>query len=49
MVELQKENVITLPPYDEFFGHSEKISTLLVNNKLREEYIAGIIRSRNLS
>ncbi len=36
--ELQKENVITLPPYDEFFGHSEKISTLLVNNKLREEY-----------
>lgn len=36
--ELQKEGVLVLPPYDEFFGHTEKTSTLLVNNKLRKEY-----------
>ena len=29
---------MVLPPYDEFFGHSEETSTLLVNNALRREY-----------
>lgn len=33
--ELPKESVLVLQPYDEFFGHTEKTSTLLVNNKLR--------------
>ena len=27
-----------LSPYDEFFGHTDKTSTLLVNNTLRREY-----------
>ena len=27
-----------LPPYDQFFSHTEKTSTLLVNNTLRREY-----------
>jgi hypothetical protein len=36
--ELPKESVLVLQPYDEFFSHSEKTSTLLVNNKLRKEY-----------
>src|ERR1019366_733033 len=35
---LPKESVLVLPPYDEFFGHTEKTSTLLVNNKLRKEF-----------
>lgn len=30
--------VVVLAPYDEFFGHTEKTSTLLVNNVLRKEY-----------
>ena len=36
--ELPKESVLVLAPYDEFFGHTEKTSTLLVNNTLRKEY-----------
>jgi hypothetical protein len=36
--ELQEESILVLSPYDEFFGHTEKTSTLLVNNKLRKEY-----------
>jgi Mor family transcriptional regulator len=36
--ELPHESVLVLPPYDEFFGHTEKTSTLLVNNALRKEY-----------
>jgi hypothetical protein len=36
--ELPKESVLVLAPYDEFFGHTEKTSTLLVNNVLRKEF-----------
>ena len=36
--DLQPDSVLVLPPYDEFFGHTEKTSTLLVNNALRTEY-----------
>jgi len=36
--ELGKESVLVLPPYDEFFSHTEKTSSLLVNNVLRKEY-----------
>ena len=49
--ELPKESVLTLPPYDEFFSHSEKTSTLLVNNELRKEYErlhADIDRSKEI-
>ena len=38
--ELTKESVLVLVPYDEFFGHTEKTSTLLVNNTLRKEFEA---------
>lgn len=37
-VELPKERVLVLPPYDEVFGNTEKTSTLLVDAKLRKEY-----------
>src|SRR5260370_39046536 len=37
-VELTKETVLVVPPYDEVFGHTEKTSTLLVDTKLRKEY-----------
>ena len=37
-VELPKENVLVIRPYDEVFGHSEKTSTLLVDTSLRNEY-----------
>ncbi|MCE5265653.1 MAG: phage infection protein [Deltaproteobacteria bacterium] len=37
-VELPKENVLVVRPYDEVFGHTEKTSTLLVDSKLRMEY-----------
>lgn len=37
---LPKESVLVIRPYDETFGHTEKTSTLLVNQKLREEYEA---------
>ena len=36
--DLPKESVLVIPPYDEFFGHTEKTSTLLVDIKLRKEY-----------
>jgi hypothetical protein len=36
--ELPKESVLVLQPYDEFFGPTEKTSTLLVNNVLRKEF-----------
>ena len=35
---LTPESILVLPPYDQFFGHTEKTSTLLVNNTLRLEY-----------
>ena len=35
---LSPERVLVLSPYDEFFSHNEKTSTLLVNNALRREY-----------
>lgn len=35
---LPPESVLVLKPYDEFFGHTEKTSTLLVNNVLRKEF-----------
>ena len=37
-VELPKDNVFVIQPYDEFLGHTEKTSTLLVDSKLRKEY-----------
>jgi hypothetical protein len=37
-VELPKESIFVIPPYNEEFGHTEKISTLLVDAKLRKEY-----------
>jgi len=36
--DLPKETVLVVSPYDEVFGHTEKTSTLLVDNKLRKEY-----------
>lgn len=35
---LDPDAVLVLPPYDEFFGDSEKTATLLVDSKLRREY-----------
>jgi ABC-type molybdenum transport system ATPase subunit/photorepair protein PhrA len=37
-LDLPKEIVLVVPPYDEVFGHTEKTSTLLVDSKLRKEY-----------
>src|ERR1035437_2154314 len=37
-VELAREAVHVVSPYDEVFGHTEKTSTLLVDAKLRTEY-----------
>jgi len=37
-IELPKESVLVIRPYDEVFGHSEKTSTLLVDSALRKEY-----------
>ncbi|MEO7861709.1 MAG: phage infection protein [Nitrospirales bacterium] len=37
-VDLPKESVLVIAPYDEVFGHTEKTSTLLVDTKLRKEY-----------
>lgn len=37
--ELAQASVLVLPPYDEFFGaESDKVCTLLLNNKLRKEF-----------
>lgn len=36
--ELAKDNVLVIVPYDEALGHTEKVSTLLVDAKLRQEY-----------
>src|SRR3990172_3569293 len=50
-VDLAKENVLVVRPYDEDFGHTEKTSTLLVHTKLRKEYEqlhVGIDNSREL-
>jgi len=35
---LSKDSVLVVPPYDEVFGQTEKTSTLLVDNNLRQEY-----------
>ncbi len=38
-VDLPKENVVVIRPYDDgIIGHTEKTSTLLVDSKLRKEY-----------
>lgn len=37
-VDLPKDNVVVIQPYDEVFGHTEKTSTLLVDSTLRKEY-----------
>jgi hypothetical protein len=37
-VDLAKESVLVVRPYDEVMGHSAKTSTLLVNAALRREY-----------
>lgn len=37
-VELLKESVLVVRPYDEVVGHTEKTSTLLVDTELRKEY-----------
>lgn len=39
-VEIPKEQVLVVAPYDEVLGHTEKTSTLLVDTKLRKEYEA---------
>lgn len=39
-VEIGKEKVVSIKPYDEVLGHTEKTSTLLVNAALRKEYEA---------
>jgi hypothetical protein len=47
--DLPSVSVLVLPPYDEFFGHTEKTSTLLVNATLRKEFeqlYADVERSR---
>lgn len=36
--ELDPESILVIQPYDEDFGSSEKISTLLVNTALRKEH-----------
>lgn len=36
--DLPQESILVLPPYDEFFGPTEKTSTLLVNATLRKEF-----------
>jgi len=36
--DVPSESVLVVRPYDEFFGHTEKTSTLLVDAKLRTEY-----------
>ncbi len=36
--DLPTESVLVVRPYDEFFGHTEKTSTLLVDSTLRKEY-----------
>jgi energy-coupling factor transporter ATP-binding protein EcfA2 len=36
--DLSRASVLVLPPYDEFFGPTEKTSTLLVNATLRKEF-----------
>ena len=50
-VELPKESVLVIAPYDEVLGHTEKTSTLLVDAKLRNEYeqlYVEIDRSKDL-
>lgn len=37
-VDLNKESILVVRPYDEEFAHTEKTSTLLVDPKLRKEY-----------
>ncbi|MDR4470179.1 MAG: hypothetical protein MRJ68_18095 [Nitrospira sp.] len=37
-IDLPKEAVLVVRPYDEVLGHTEKTSTLLVNPALRKEY-----------
>lgn len=37
-IDLPKESVLVVRPYDEVFGHTEKTSTLLVDSELRKEY-----------
>lgn len=37
-VDISKEAVLVVRPYDEVLGHTEKTSTLLVNPALRKEY-----------
>lgn len=37
--DLPKESVFVVLPYDEEFGHTEKTSTLLLDAKLRKEYL----------
>jgi len=39
-VDIPKENILVVAPYDEVFAHSEKTSTLLVDTNLRQEYEA---------
>ncbi len=37
-VDLPKDSVFVVRPYDEEYSHTEKTSTLLVDSKLRKEY-----------
>ncbi|MBX3332208.1 MAG: hypothetical protein KF722_17535, partial [Nitrospira sp.] len=37
-IDLPREKIVVVRPYDEVLGHTEKTSTLLVNAELRKEY-----------
>ncbi|HVZ81606.1 MAG TPA: phage infection protein [bacterium] len=37
-VAISKEEVFVIKPYDQFFSHTEKTSTLLINKELKKEY-----------
>lgn len=50
-IDLPRESILVVRPYDEVFGHTEKTSTLLVDSALRKEYEASheeIDRSKEL-
>ena len=38
-VDLLKDSVVVIRPYDEVFGHTEKTSTLLVDSKRSESVV----------
>jgi hypothetical protein len=45
--DLSKEMVFVVTPYDKDFAHTEKTSTLLVNNNLKKEYTKNNLEVEN--